>query len=282
MPENQCGSCGAGNAACGSTCSPREQAGPAPKREKPEKLEQSEFNNIKHVLAVFSGKGGVGKSSVAALMAVGLARQGYKVGILDADITGPSIPKMFGLKDRPDAFDNHILPVKTSLGIAVMSLNLLLPREDDPVIWRGPILAGVVKQFWTDVVWGKLDYLIVDLPPGTGDVPLTVMQSLPLDGLMVVTSPQDLSLMVVKKAIKMTEHMGIPILGMVENMSYLKCPRCGEEIYVFGIGKAEDVACQTGVRLIEVLPLDPKLSELSDRGRIEEYETDAFRRQPLV
>ncbi|MEW6276510.1 MAG: Mrp/NBP35 family ATP-binding protein [Bacillota bacterium] len=266
---------------CNSTCNGhggREGAG----SRKPEVLPQNEFNHIKHVLAVISGKGGVGKSSVTALMAIGLARQGYRVGILDADITGPSIPKMFGLNDVPEASGSYILPVKTTLGIAVMSLNLLLPREDDPVIWRGPILAGVVKQFWTDVVWGELDYLIVDLPPGTGDVPLTVLQSLPLDGLVVVTSPQDLSLMVVKKAIKMAEHMGIPILGMVENMSYLKCPRCGEEIYVFGIGKAEDVACQTGVRLIEVLPVDPKLAELSDHGRVEEYETDAFRRQPLV
>lgn len=283
MSENPCASCNATDSVCGSTCNSQEQPGAAAGKQKPEVLEQSEFNDIKHVLAVLSGKGGVGKSSVSALMAAGLARQGYKVGILDADITGPSIPKMFGLKTRPDAFDNHILPVKTaSLGIAVMSLNLLLPQEDDPVIWRGPILAGVVKQFWTDVVWGKLDYLIVDLPPGTGDVPLTVMQSLPLDGLVVVTSPQDLSLMVVKKAIKMAEHMDVPILGMVENMSYLKCPKCGEEIYLFGVSRAEDVACQAGVRLIEVLPVDPELAELSDRGRIEQYETDAFRRQPLA
>lgn len=282
MSEDQCGSCNVSNTACGSTCSSREQTGPAAEKKKPEKLEQSEFNDIKHVLAVISGKGGVGKSSVTALMAVGLARQGYKVGILDADITGPSIPKMFGLKDRPDAFDNHILPVKTPLGIAVMSLNLLLPAEDDPVIWRGPILSNVVKQFWTDVVWGNLDYLVVDLPPGTGDIPLTVMQSLPLDGLVVVTSPQNLSLMVVKKAIKMAEYLGIPILGMVENMSYLKCPKCGEEIHLFGVSRAEDVTCRAGIRLIEVLPVDPELAELSDRGRIEEYETDAFRRQPLM
>lgn len=279
MSENQCST-------CTSTCASRsdgEHQDRSAAGKKPEILQQSEFNDIKHVLAVISGKGGVGKSSVSALMATGLARQGYRVGILDADITGPSIPKMFGLNGRPEGFDNHILPVKTtSLGIAVMSLNLLLPREDDPVIWRGPILANVVKQFWTDVVWGKLDYLIVDLPPGTGDVPLTVMQSLPLDGLVVVTSPQDLALMVVRKAIKMAEHMGIPILGMVENMSYLKCPQCGEEIHVFGRSKAEDTARQAGVRLIEVLPVDPKLAQLSDRGRIEDYETDAFRHQPLV
>ncbi|MCL6448146.1 MAG: Mrp/NBP35 family ATP-binding protein [Armatimonadetes bacterium] len=282
MSDNPCASCNTENASCGSTCNAREPAGPAAEKQKPEKLEQSEFNKIRHVLAVISGKGGVGKSSVSALMAVGLARQGYKVGILDADITGPSIPKLFGLRTRPEGFDNHILPVKTPLGIAVMSLNLLLPAEDDPVIWRGPILSNVVKQFWTDVVWGNLDYLVVDLPPGTGDIPLTVMQSLPLDGLVVVTSPQDLSLMVVRKAIKMADHMGIPILGMVENMSYLKCPKCGEEIYVFGKSKAEDTARRAGVRLIEVLPVDPKLAELGDRGRIEEYETDAFRRQPLV
>ncbi len=271
MSDNQCSSCASkGNSECGG------------EKHRPEVLKQSEFNEIKHVLAVISGKGGVGKSSVSALMAVGLARQGYKVGILDADVTGPSIPKMFGLNGRPEAFDNHILPVKSALGIAVMSLNLLLPREDDPVIWRGPILSNVVKQFWTDVVWGKLDYLIVDLPPGTGDVPLTVMQSLPLDGLVVVTSPQDLSQMIVRKAIKMADHMGIPILGMVENMSYLKCPKCGEEIYVFGNGRAEDTARQAGIRLIEVLPVDPRLAELADRGRIEEYETDAFRKMPLV
>ncbi|HAU31380.1 MAG: ATPase-like, ParA/MinD [Desulfotomaculum sp. 46_296] len=252
-------------------------AASAAESNKPKIIEQSEYNNIKKVIAIVSGKGGVGKSSVSALMAIGLRRQGYKVGILDADITGPSIPKMFGLNTHPESLDDHILPVKTSSGILVISLNLFLVEEDEPVIWRGPVLANVVKQFWTDVVWGDLDYLIVDLPPGTGDIPLTAMQSLPLDGLVVVTSPQDLAMMVVKKAVKMAEHMNIPILGMVENMSYLKCPDCGKEIYLFGPSKVFETTLETGMRLIDKLPVDPELAALADQGKIERYQTDAFK-----
>lgn len=241
-----------------------------------QKLPQNEYNEIKHVVGVMSGKGGVGKSSVTSLLAIGLNRQGYKVGILDADITGPSIPKMFGLNERPGNINDCLLPVTTSSGIKVMSINLLLPNEDDPVIWRGPILAGAVQQFWTDVAWGGLDYLLVDLPPGTGDVPLTAMQSLPLNGMVVVTSPQNLSLMVVKKAIKMAGQLGVPVFGLVENMSYYKCPDCGKEVRIFGKSNVEDVAHTYGLRVLEVLPIDPQLAELCDRGRIEEYQTAAF------
>ncbi|MEW6275209.1 MAG: Mrp/NBP35 family ATP-binding protein [Bacillota bacterium] len=237
---------------------------------------QNEVSKIKHVLAVFSGKGGVGKSLVSALIAVGLARRGFRTGILDADITGPSIPKMFGLRARPEGFDHFIMPVKTFLGIKVISLNLLLPEEDDPVIWRGPLISGAVKQFWTDVVWGEIDYLVVDLPPGTGDVPLTVMQSLPLNGLVVVTSPQDLVSLVVRKAIKMAGQMNVPVLGLVENMSYLECPHCGRKVYLFGRSHVQEITRSTGIELIDCLPVDPRLAELSDRGRIEEYQTGAF------
>lgn len=245
-------------------------------------LPQSEMNDIKNVLAVMSGKGGVGKSSISGLLAVTLARRGFRVGILDADITGPSIPKMFGLKERPDATEQAIYPVKTPvLGIEVISLNLLLPNEDDPVVWRGPLLAGAVKQFWTDVAWGSLDYLIVDLPPGTGDVPLTVMQSLPLNGLIIVTSPQDLTNMVVKKAIKMARQMGVPILGMIENMSYLACPSCGEKIRLFGPSHGEEVARSMGILLLDVLPIDPELAALCDSGQIENYQKDIMKDFPF-
>lgn len=265
-----------------SSCQHKEDGCTPEKCQKPEVLPQNEYNNIKNVLAVVSGKGGVGKSSVTALLALGLARQGYKVGIMDADITGPSIPRMFGLRQRPQQFEDKLLPVKSAdLGIPIMSINLLLPNEDDPVIWRGPILAGAVKQFWTDVAWGSLDYLIVDLPPGTGDVPLTVMQSLPLNGIVVVTSPQELSRMVVRKAIKMARHMSIPIIGIVENMSYFKCPDCGKEVPIFGRSHLEDAAGVEGLPVLEVLPIDPHLAELADRGRIEDYQTAAFR-QPFL
>ncbi len=240
-------------------------------------------SDIKQVIAVMSGKGGVGKSSVSALLAVGLARRGFKVGILDADITGPSIPKLFGLVDRPEQFNNYILPVKTSLGLQVISLNLFLPQEDDPVIWRGPILSSAVKQFWTDVAWGKLDYLIVDMPPGTGDVPLTVMQSLPLGGLVVVSSPQDLAMMVVSKTIKMARQAGVPILGLVENMSYLVCPHCGEHIHPFGSSHVREAAGRNGLPLLAVLPVDPVLAEMGDAGRIEDYQGVSWQHlEPLV
>jgi len=242
-----------------------------------EKLSQPENSHIGRTIAVMSGKGGVGKSSVSALLAVALAKEGYRVGMLDADITGPSIPKLFGLKAHANVINDKIIPSDSKLGIRVVSLNLLLPREDDPVIWRGPLIGGAVKQLWTDVLWGELDYLIVDLPPGTGDAPLTVLQSLPLDGLIIVSSPQDLAIMVVKKAIKMARMMNVPILGLVENMSGLVCPHCGKLIEMFGKSKADEVAAATGLKLLGRLPLDPDLSLLADSGAIEDYPVELFK-----
>jgi Mrp family chromosome partitioning ATPase len=234
------------------------------------------MNRIGRVLAVLSGKGGVGKSSVAALLAVALQRQGNRVGVLDADITGPSQPKIFGLHDQPGMGPLGVIPPQTEGGIKVMSINLLLPDEDDAVIWRGPLISGAIKQFWQEVVWGELDYLILDLPPGTSDASLTVMQVVPLDGVVLVTSPQDLAGMVVRKAAKMAVRMSTPIIGLVENMSYAVCPACGERLEVFGPSGAEDTARQLGVAFLGRLPLDPELSRLCDAGQIEEYGQDAF------
>ncbi len=242
-----------------------------------ETLPESDFNSINQVIAVMSGKGGVGKSSVAALIAVKLARDGYRVGLLDADITGPSIPKMFGIKSSAETMEFGILPVKSDLGIEVMSLNLLLKNEDDPVIWRGPLIAGAVKQFWTDVIWGRLDYLIVDLPPGTGDVPITVMQSLPLDGVVIVSSPQDVAAMIVKKAMRMVSMMDVKILGLIENMSYTVCPKCGEILHLFGPSRGEELAKSSGIPYLGALPLDPDLARLCDLGHVEEYDGEAMR-----
>jgi Mrp family chromosome partitioning ATPase len=225
----------------------------------------TEVNQIKQVVAVMSGKGGVGKSTLTALLAIALQKKGLRVGILDADITGPSIPKLFGLQQKPEASELGFFPVKSDTGLVIMSINLLLEKEDDPVIWRGPLIAGVIKQFWEEVVWGDLDFLLVDLPPGTGDAPLTVMQSLPLDGVVVVTSPQDLAGMVVRKAIKMAQKMNVPLLGVVENMSYLTCTHCGEKLYPFGKGKIQEF----GLPLLGEIPLDPLLSEKGDQGQIE-------------
>ena len=222
-----------------------------------------------------SGKGGVGKSTVAALVASELARRGYQVGLLDADVTGPSIPKLFGVRGRPSAHGNQMLPPVTESGIRVMSINLLLDREDDPVIWRGPLIAGVVKQFWTDVMWGELDYMIVDLPPGTGDVPLTVLQSIPVDGVILVTSPQDLSRMVVRKAVNMVRKMEAPLLGVIQNMAWVECPNCGEIIRPFGPMSADETAGEMGLSLLGSLPIDPKLSDLCDRGLVEQYSSEA-------
>jgi len=237
-------------------------------------------NQIAHVIAVLSGKGGVGKSSVAALLAVTLRRQGKRVGVLDADITGPSIPRMFGLHQPPPQGPMGIFPAETGTGIKVMSINLLLPDEDQAVIWRGPLISNVIKQFWGDVVWGRLDYLIVDLPPGTSDASLTVMQSIPLNGVLLVTSPQDLAGMVVRKAAHMAQHMGAPILGVVENMSYVTCPRCGERIEVFGPSQARHTTAQLGLPLLGRLPLDPELARRCDAGAIEQYAMDSF--APIV
>ena len=229
-------------------------------------------SSIKHVIGVVSGKGGVGKSMVTASLANQKAKEGYKVGILDADITGPSIPKMYGLKGPANVDDKGVYPAVAANGVKVMSINLLLPGEEEPVIWRGPVIAGTVKQFWTDVIWGDLDYLFVDMPPGTGDVPLTVFQSLPVDGILIVTSPQELVQMIVKKAYNMAKMMNIPILGVVENYSYLKCPDCGKEIPVFGKSKVDAAAKELGLLVAGKLPIDPKLTELSDEGEFAKAE----------
>ncbi len=234
------------------------------------------LNHIDRVLAVMSGKGGVGKSSVAALLAVALRRQGKRVGVLDADITGPSIPKMFGLHDPPPVGPVGLLPAETETGIRVMSINLLLPSEDEAVVWRGPLISGAIKQFWGDVVWGDLDVLVVDLPPGTSDASLTVMQSLPLNGVLLVTSPQDLAGMVVRKAARMAQHLNVHVVGLVENMSYLACPKCGERIEVFGPSQAMRTANQLGLPVLAQLPLDPDLATRCDAGEVEQYTADLF------
>jgi len=236
------------------------------------KAEINRNSSVKKVIAVMSGKGGVGKSMVTALSAITANRKGLTTGILDADITGPSIPKMFGLNSKTYGSDLGMLPGVTAGNIKVMSINLLTENETDPVVWRGPVIAGVVEQFWTDVFWGDLDVLFIDMPPGTGDVPLTVFQSLPVDGIIIVTSPQDLVSMIVTKAVNMAKLMNIPILGLVENMSYLLCPDCGKKIEVFGPSMAEKVAVANGIKLLEKLPLDPVLAEKADKGQLEEID----------
>lgn len=233
------------------------------------------LNDIAHTVAVMSGKGGVGKSSVAALLAVALRRQGQRVGVLDADITGPSIPKMFGLRQRPEVGPIGMLPVASESGIKVMSINLLLQDEEQAVIWRGPLIGGVIRQFWGEVFWGDLDYLIIDLPPGTSDAALTVMQTIPLNGVVMVTSPQSLAGLVVRKAAQMAQQLNIPLLGLIENMSYAEC-KCGERLEVFGPSKAAETARQIGAPLLGRLPIDPRQAELSDAGRIEDYPAEAF------
>ena len=230
-----------------------------------------EFNNIKHVIGVVSGKGGVGKSLVTSTLAVLLARMGKKVGILDADITGPSIPKTFGITAKVYQNEVGIIPAETKSGIKLMSINLLLEDKESPVLWRGPVIAGAVKQFWHDVVWGDLDYLFVDCPPGTGDVPLTVFQSLPLDGIVIVTSPQDLVSMIVKKAYNMADMMKIPVLGLVENMSYVVCPECGEEFKIFG-SSTDSIAEELGIELLGKMPIDVNVARMVDNGNFEMYE----------
>ena len=227
-------------------------------------------SKIGHVIGVVSGKGGVGKSLVTASIANQLKAQGFKVGILDADITGPSIPKMYGAHGPAEADENGINPVYTENGIALMSINLLLPNEESPVIWRGPVIANMVKQFWSDVRWGEIDYLLVDMPPGTGDVPLTVFQSLPVDSIVVVTSPQDLVKLIVKKALGMAEMMHIPVMGIVENYSYLLCPDCGKKIHVFGESKIDAVAEEMGLRVLGKMPIEPSFAQAADEGRFHE------------
>lgn len=222
------------------------------------------FSDIKKVIGIVSGKGGVGKSMVTASLANRLAAMGYRVGILDADITGPSIPKMYGLTGPAAADDQGIYPVLTENDIKVISINLMMPDAEAPVIWRGPIIAGMVKQFWSDVIWGELDVLLVDMPPGTGDVPLTVFQSLPVDGIVIVSSPQDLVKLIVKKAYNMAKTMKIPVLGIVENYSYLKCPDCGKEIAVFGESHIEEIAKELGTEVLGKMPIDPEFARMAD------------------
>ena len=259
---------------CTSDCSSCPSAGNCGSQPQSFLEETNSFNDIKKVIGVVSGKGGVGKSMVTSLMAVNMQRRGYKTAILDADITGPSIPKAFGTKEKATANELGIFPIKTKTGIGTRSVNNLLENDTDPVGWRGPVIAGTVKQFWTDVLWGDVDYMFVDMPPGTGDVPLTVFQSLPVDGIIVVTSPQELVSMIVGKAVKMAEMMNIPVLGLVENMSYFKCPDCGKEYPVFGESRLEEVAAEYGVDVLGRLPIDPKLAAACDKGMIELFEGD--------
>ena len=254
---------------CSANCSSREGGKPADMHES-----LNEYSRVRKVIGVVSGKGGVGKSIVTSLMSVMFSRKGYKTAILDADITGPSIPKAFGLNERAMGSEKGIHPVITEGGIKVMSINLLLENATDPVVWRGPILAGTVKQFWSDVVWGDIDFMFVDMPPGTGDVPLTVYQSLPLDGIIVVTSPQDLVSMIVGKAVKMAKLMNVPILGVVENMSYYVCPDCGKKHYPFGESKIDEVAKEFDLKVIAQLPIDPKNAKACDDGKIESIVSD--------
>ena len=227
-------------------------------------------SNVAHIIAVMSGKGGVGKSFVTSMMAVELRRLGYRVGILDADITGPSIPKAFGVRCEVDGDgEGNMLPPETRTGIKMLSVNLMLDDETHPVVWRGSLIAGTVRQFWTDAAWGDLDYLLIDCPPGTGDVPLTVFQSLPIDGCVIVSSPQDLVSMIVKKAANMADMMNIPVLGLVENMSYIKCPDCGKEIKIFGESHIDEIANEFGYDLLARVPIDPAVASAVDKGMVE-------------
>ena len=259
-------SCSHDCSSCGSSCSSREAG--APQHE-----QLNENSSVEKVIAVVSGKGGVGKSMVTALSAVAANRNGCKVGVMDADITGPSIPKMFGIHDKAYGSEIGIIPCATPSEVKLMSLNLLTENESDPVVWRGPVIAGAVTQFWTDVAWGDLDVMFIDMPPGTGDVPLTVFQSLPVDGIIVVTSPQELVSMIVEKAVKMAEMMNVPILGIVENMSYFECPDNGRKYEIFGKSHVDEIAAEHGLKVLAKLPIDPDLATLSDQGRIEFADT---------
>ena len=252
---------------CSSNCASRTK--PQDLREKP-----NEYTRVKKMIGVVSGKGGVGKSLVTSMLSVLMNRQGYTTAILDADMTGPSIPRAFGMHEQAVGDETGLLPVVSKTGVKVMSLNLLLANETDPVVWRGPVIAGAVKQFWTDVAWGDVDFMFVDMPPGTGDVPLTVFQSLPVDGIVIVTSPQDLVSMIVSKAVKMANMMHIPVLGFVENYSYLECPDCGKKIEVFGKSKLSQVAEEFKLPVLARLPIDPKVAECYDNGRMEQVDTE--------
>ena len=263
--SESCNSCSAAGTCTTDSCS-----------SEPKVSDAQKASHVGKVIAVMSGKGGVGKSSVTSMLAVSLMRQGYKVGVLDADITGPSIPKIFGVTGRAGVSNTGILPSKSRDGIKLMSLNLMIETEDDPVILRGPLITQIVNQFWTDVIWGELDYLLIDLPPGTGDVPITVFQSLPIDGIVIVTSPQALANMVVRKAIKMARNYEPPIYGLIENMAYVQCPDCKKRIEIFGKPKGEEEALRSSIPYLGELAIDPELVALSDAGKIEDYQSAAF------
>lgn len=263
MTETNCDhNCGS----CGETCD---------ERRTPESLKVAPhaLSSVKHVAAVISGKGGVGKSLVTSLTAVALSRAGFHVGILDADITGPSIPKAFGVSGQLRGSESGAYPLPSDGGIDIMSINLLLQNDTDPVLWRGPIISGMVRQFWQDIIWQDVDYLLVDMPPGTGDVPLTIFQSLPLDGILVVTSPQDLVSMIVSKAVNMAKMMDIPILGIIENMASFRCPDCGKEHLIFGESRLPTIAAQYNISVLGHIPIDPRLAAACDAGEIETFET---------
>ena len=268
---NGCSSCGESCSSCGDGCSSCSSCGG--NEQQSLLVEQNVFSNIKKVIAVVSGKGGVGKSLVTSLMSVAMHQKGKKVAVLDADITGPSIPKMFGKKDMAKATEAGIFPVESQTGIELMSVNFLLEDETMPVLWRGPVISGVVTQFWQDVMWGDIDYMFVDMPPGTGDVALTVFQSLPIDGIIVVTSPQELVGMIVEKAVNMANMMNVPILGLVENMSYYKCDDCGKEHKIFGESHIDEIAKKYNINVVAKLPIKPEIASAADAGTIEKVDT---------
>ena len=264
------GNCDQNCEGCGEDCSERQE---------PQAdfiVQAHEMSSVKKVIAIVSGKGGVGKSLVTSMLAVTMNRRGYKTAVLDADITGPSIPKAFGIQEKATANEIGIFPVKSKTDIDIMSLNLLLENDTDPVVWRGPIIAGTVKQFWTDVIWNDVDYMFIDMPPGTGDVPLTVFQSIPVDGIIIVSSPQELVSMIVTKAVKMAEMMNIPIIGLVENMSYFTCPDNGKNYQVFGESHIDEIADKHNLEVLAKLPIDPKISSACDKGMIELFDGNWF------
>lgn len=260
--------CNSDCSSCGESCSDRSE------QQTDFTAKLNEFSSVGKVYGILSGKGGVGKSMITSMMAVQMNKKGYKTAVLDADITGPSIPKLFGIKGPATQNEVGMLPAVSKNGTKLMSVNLLLPNDTDPVVWRGPILGGVVKQFWTDVLWGEIDYMFIDMPPGTGDVPLTVFQSFPVDGLIIVSSPQELVSMIASKAVKMAEMMNVPIIAMVENMSYYKCPDCGSNHSIFGESKIEAIAKKHNIDLVAKLPINPEFASLSDEGNIENYDGD--------
>lgn len=272
MSENQ--NCQSGCGSCSKECSSRKS--PKSLIEKPHAL-----SSIKKVIGIVSGKGGVGKSSVTSMLAVAMNKKGYHTAVLDADITGPSIPKAFGITEKAYANEQGLLPVTTKNGIDIMSINLLLDNPTDPVVWRGPVIAGTVKQFWKEVIWQDVDYMFVDMPPGTGDVPLTVFQSLPLDGIIIVTSPQELVSMIVGKAVKMANMLNVPIIGLVENYSYFKCPDCDKEHKIFGESHIEETAANYGLEVLAKLPIDPAIAKACDSGKVEDVNTDIMEKITL-